>query len=116
MSLPRLTGSARAALLSALPLWTPSASGRDCISRRLRFRDFSSAWGFMTRVALVAEASAHHPEWSNVYGRVAITLPRERHELAGGEALKFDAMLEHTYEIIEDAELTIVHLTKQHRF
>ena len=74
MSLPRLTGSARAALLSALPLWTPSASGRDCISRRLRFRDFSSAWGFMTRVALVAEASAHHPEWSNVYGRVAITL------------------------------------------
>ena len=61
-------------MLSALPLWTSSASGRDCISRHLRFRDFSRAWGFMTRVALVAEASAHHPEWSNVYGRVSITL------------------------------------------
>jgi hypothetical protein len=51
-----------------------------------------------------------------LHGRVAITLPRERHVLAAGEALKFDAILEHTYEILEDAELTIVHLTKQHRF
>jgi transcriptional regulator with XRE-family HTH domain len=49
-------------------------------------------------------------------GRIAISLPRERHELVSGEALKFDAMLEHTYEILEDAELTIIHLTKQHRF
>ncbi len=49
-------------------------------------------------------------------GRVRVSLPRETHELSAGEALKFDAILEHTYEILEDAELTIVHLTKQHRF
>lgn len=49
-------------------------------------------------------------------GRVRISLPRETHELSAGEALKFDAILEHTYEILDDAELTIVHLTKPHRF
>lgn len=49
-------------------------------------------------------------------GRIRIKLPREQQELAAGEALKFDAILEHSYEILEDAELTIVHLTKQHRF
>ena len=49
-------------------------------------------------------------------GRIRIVLPREQHDLGPGEALKFDAVLEHTYEILEDAELFIVHLTKTHRF
>lgn len=49
-------------------------------------------------------------------GVVRITLSHEQHELSPGEALKFDAALEHTYEIIEDAELFITHLTKSHRF
>lgn len=49
-------------------------------------------------------------------GRIRIALPSESHELSAGEALKFDAILDHTYEILEDAELTIIHLTKQHRF
>ena len=69
-----LQGDARAALLRSLPLWTAAPAGRDAISRELRFRDFSSAWGFMTRVALAAEAANHHPEWSNVYARVSVTL------------------------------------------
>jgi 4a-hydroxytetrahydrobiopterin dehydratase len=39
-----------------------------------RFKDFSEAFGFMTRVALLAQAADHHPEWSNVYNRVSIRL------------------------------------------
>lgn len=49
-------------------------------------------------------------------GRIRISFTRETHELGEGEALKFDAALHHTYEILEDAELFIVHLTKTHRF
>lgn len=48
--------------------------GRDAIARSLRFPDFSAAFAFMTRVALLAEKHDHHPEWSNVYNRVDIVL------------------------------------------
>jgi 4a-hydroxytetrahydrobiopterin dehydratase len=44
------------------------------IERDYRFGDFSEAWGFMTRVAILAEKADHHPEWSNVYNRVKIRL------------------------------------------
>jgi 4a-hydroxytetrahydrobiopterin dehydratase len=47
---------------------------RDAIARDFKFKDFSAAWGFMARVALLAERHDHHPEWSNVYNRVSITL------------------------------------------
>lgn len=49
-------------------------------------------------------------------GRIRIQLPREQHTLGPGDALKFDAVLEHTYEILEDARLIILHLRKEHRF
>lgn len=49
-------------------------------------------------------------------GSIRITFTREQHTLADGQALKFDAALPHTYEILEDAELFILHLTKHHRF
>ena len=45
-----------------------------CLRRDFEFVDFSEAFAFMTRVAMLAEASNHHPEWSNVYHRVSITL------------------------------------------
>jgi len=51
--------------------------------------------------------------WS---GRLRIELPAESYNLGPGEALKFDAILPHTYEILEDAELSIIHLKKTHRF
>jgi 4a-hydroxytetrahydrobiopterin dehydratase len=63
---------ARAALQD-LPLWA-AAEGRDAIVRRLAFADFAAAFGFMARIALVAEKMDHHPEWSNVYRRVDILL------------------------------------------
>jgi 4a-hydroxytetrahydrobiopterin dehydratase len=69
----RLDEAARAGLAAALPGWTV-VEGRDAIRRGFRFRDFSEAWGFMARVALLAEAQDHHPEWSNVYNRVEILL------------------------------------------
>ncbi len=69
----RLDEAARAGLAAALPGWAP-ADGRDAIRREFRFRDFNEAWGFMARVALLAEAQDHHPEWSNVYDRVEVLL------------------------------------------
>ena len=69
----RLDPAMRATLGQLLPAWQPVA-GRDALHRQFRFADFSAAWGFMARVALLAEAQDHHPEWSNVYNRVDITL------------------------------------------
>jgi 4a-hydroxytetrahydrobiopterin dehydratase len=69
----RLDEAARAGLATALPGWS-LAEGHDAIRREFHFRDFSEAWGFMARVALLAEAQDHHPEWSNVYNRVEILL------------------------------------------
>ncbi|MBD0271604.1 MAG: 4a-hydroxytetrahydrobiopterin dehydratase [Acetobacteraceae bacterium] len=69
----RLNEAARGRLAEDLPGWA-MADGRDAIRREFRFRDFSEAWGFMARVALLAEAQDHHPEWSNVYNRVEILL------------------------------------------
>ena len=69
----KLDEAGRAALAESLPEWRPVA-GRDAIHRAFRFADFKEAWGFMARVALLAEAQDHHPEWFNVYNRVEITL------------------------------------------
>jgi 4a-hydroxytetrahydrobiopterin dehydratase len=69
----KLNEALRAALAETLPLWRRHAE-TDAICRDFTFKDFSQAWGFMARVALLAEQQDHHPEWSNVYNRVAITL------------------------------------------
>jgi 4a-hydroxytetrahydrobiopterin dehydratase len=69
----KLSGDARAEALAWLSSWT-QAPGRDAIQKTFRFKTFNQAWGFMTRVALAAEAMDHHPEWFNVYNRVEVTL------------------------------------------
>lgn len=69
----KLTGAARQAALAGLPGWSEVA-GRDAIARSYRFGDFSEAWGFLSRVALLAEKLDHHPEIANVYNRVELTL------------------------------------------
>jgi 4a-hydroxytetrahydrobiopterin dehydratase len=69
----KLTETERAGLAATLPKWD-LADGRDALVRRFRFKDFSEAWGFMGRVALLAEKQDHHPEWSNTFNRVEIVL------------------------------------------
>lgn len=69
----KLTADERAAALKELTGWR-LVDGRDAIQRSFKFKTFNEAWGFMTRVALMAEKADHHPEWSNVYNRVEIVL------------------------------------------
>ena len=69
----KLDAGEREAARTALPQWT-MVDGRDALTRTLKFADFSAAFGFMTRVALLAEKLDHHPEWKNVYKTVDVTL------------------------------------------
>jgi 4a-hydroxytetrahydrobiopterin dehydratase len=69
----KLSGEARKSALARLKGWREVA-GRDAITRKFVFKDFNEAFGFMARAALVAEKLDHHPEWSNVYKTVDVTL------------------------------------------
>ena len=69
----KLTGDAKKSALAKLPGWSV-VKGRDAITRTFIFADFSEAFGFMTRAALVAEKHDHHPEWRNVYKTVEVEL------------------------------------------
>ncbi|QFT29182.1 4a-hydroxytetrahydrobiopterin dehydratase [Roseibium porphyridii] len=80
----RLKPEDRAAGLQDLPGWH-LCDGREAITRTFRFRDFTEAFGFMTQVALIAEKMNHHPEWSNVYRTVEITLAT--HDVGGLSSL-----------------------------
>jgi 4a-hydroxytetrahydrobiopterin dehydratase len=80
----KLSGSARSDALGTLKGWAP-AEGRDAISKRFVFRDFNEAFGWMARVALLAEKMDHHPEWTNVYRTVDVTL--STHDAGGLTAL-----------------------------
>lgn len=70
----KLSGQERTRAIAGLKGWSETASGRDAIHKAFEFADFNAAFGFMTRVALMAERMDHHPEWSNVYNKVEITL------------------------------------------
>lgn len=85
-----LPKDARAAALARIPQWTP-VDGRDAITRTFTFRDFQEAFAFMAQVALAAEKADHHPEWSNVYKTVEVTL--STHD-AGGLTEKDIALAE----------------------
>lgn len=69
----KLDAAERASLLPTLPDWSHEPE-RDGITKRFVFADFIAAFGFMARVALLAEKADHHPEWSNVWNRVDILL------------------------------------------
>ncbi|MFT4934010.1 MAG: 4a-hydroxytetrahydrobiopterin dehydratase [Pseudoalteromonas distincta] len=72
MSRPERMGAEAA--LAQLPGWTAGPGERQTLVKTYRFEDFSAAFGFMARVALMAEKLDHHPEWFNVYNRVDVTL------------------------------------------
>ena len=67
----RLTPTEIRAALATLPAWSEQAGA---LRREFRFADFVAAFGFMTRVALVAERMQHHPDWHNVWNRVTVSL------------------------------------------
>ena len=69
----KLTAGERDAALKELSEWKAARNG-EAIQRSFKFKDFIEAWGFMTRVALLAQSQDHHPEWFNVYNKVDITL------------------------------------------
>jgi 4a-hydroxytetrahydrobiopterin dehydratase len=69
----KLSADARRQALATLDGWR-DAQGRDAIEKTFTFEDFSAAFAFMTRIALLAEKLDHHPEWSNVYNTVKVTL------------------------------------------
>ena len=70
--------------LSEIPGWE-LAEGK--LEKTFRFASFVQAFGFMSSVALVAEAMNHHPDWTNVYNRVTIAL--NTHDVGGISALDF---------------------------
>lgn len=72
-NVPELSEEDRARLLADHPDWELTREGK-AIQRTFQFGDFSEAWGFMSRVALLADSQDHHPEWFNVYAKVEITL------------------------------------------
>ena len=71
MSIARLNEQEINAQLESLAGW---AVVDEKLQRLFNFENFVQAWGFMSAVALLAESMDHHPEWSNVYGRVTINL------------------------------------------
>ena len=73
MAMAKLDAEARRQALAGLNGWS-EAEDREAISKTFRFKDFNAAFGFMARVALLAEKMDHHPEWFNVYNRVEVTL------------------------------------------
>jgi len=86
MSTPLTTGEIEAAL-GELQGWTRDG---DALAKTYAFGTFREAFGFMTRVAFEAEALNHHPEWTNVYNRVAVRL--NTHD-AGGKVTAKDVEL-----------------------
>ena len=96
MSVTKLTAEERSAALAHLHGWTWDPQ-RDAITHQFKFADFNAAFGFIARVALIAEKQDHHPEWFNVYNRVEILLTT--HDAGGltGRDIRFaqavDALL-----------------------
>jgi 4a-hydroxytetrahydrobiopterin dehydratase len=93
MTVARLSDQEIAVALAKLPGWS-RVDGRSALTKKFQFADFNEAWGFMCRVALVAEKQDHHPEWFNVWNRVEITL--STHD-AGGLSAR-DVKLAETIE------------------
>ena len=84
---PELNDKEREKLLSDHPQWELAREGK-AITRTFQFKNFSEAWGFMSRVALLADSHDHHPEWFNVYAKVEITLTTHDAGVNGGLSLR----------------------------
>ena len=83
----KLDAAARATALADLTGWETVAD-RDAITKTFKFKDFNAAFGFMSRIAMVAEKLDHHPEWFNVYNTVRVLL--STHDVGGLSDLDID--------------------------
>jgi 4a-hydroxytetrahydrobiopterin dehydratase len=92
-----LSKTDRAAAIARLKGWH-EADGGKAITRTFAFDDFSGAFGFMTRAALVAEKMDHHPDWSNSYDKVAVTLSTH----SAGGVTSSDILLAEAMNAISD--------------
>ena len=95
MTVEQLSAEERDSWLSGLKDWSLTREGK-AIERKIEFADFSEAFAFMTRVAMIAESRDHHPEWFNVYNRVSVDLTTHDSggltELDVGLATRMDAI------------------------
>lgn len=83
----KLTEDARRGALANLNGWS-EVPGREAIQKTFKFKDFNEAFGFMSRVALMAERMDHHPEWRNVWNTVEVVLAT--HDAGGLTQLDID--------------------------
>ncbi len=86
---------------------------------RIQFKAIDCFYATAKAGAQLSKPEAHGDEFEICWvhsGSIKITLPRESHTLQAGDALQFDAALHHTYDILEDSKLSIVHIEKTHRF
>ena len=83
----KLSTTERRKALATLKGWQKQR-GRDAMTKKFIFKDFSSAFGWMSRVAMKAEQMSHHPEWFNVYNRVEVILTT--HDADGISQLDID--------------------------
>ena len=86
--------------------------------QRVQYANVSGYHGFAKAGGRVSHPSIHHDDYEMCWvikGKLRINLPNERHELEIGDVLQFDAILEHTYEALDDCELIIMHLSKGKR-
>ncbi|MFT5681425.1 MAG: 4a-hydroxytetrahydrobiopterin dehydratase [Myxococcota bacterium] len=90
----KLTDTERDTALAELTDWS-LVDGRDAITKTFTFKNFNAAFGWMSRVALLAEKMEHHPEWFNVYNRVEVTL--STHDVGGLSS--FDVRMARAMEI-----------------
>ncbi|NNF80468.1 MAG: 4a-hydroxytetrahydrobiopterin dehydratase, partial [Rhizobiales bacterium] len=84
MSAEKLSDAEREAALADLDGWS-LVEGRDALFKTFSFKNFSEAFGWMSRVAMAAEKIDHHPEWFNVYKTVEVTL--STHSVGGLSSL-----------------------------
>ncbi|MBT3192971.1 MAG: helix-turn-helix transcriptional regulator [Verrucomicrobia bacterium] len=99
-------------------------SAGDYASGDFRFKNVNYAnvecyHGYGAKGARISRPEIHHDDYEVCWalkGVIRIALPHETHDLAAGDALQFDAILEHTYEALEDCEILILHLNKGKRF
>ena len=85
-------------VLKNLNSWKVSNDGREAIIKDFEFSDFKSAFSFMTKVALKAEELGHHPEWSNVYNKVSITLTTHDVKGMSEKDIKLGKYIDNQYE------------------